>query len=53
MQSDDPEEFAKHIDENTKAVYVESIGNPRFSVPDFEGLARVAHNAGIPLVVDK
>lgn len=53
VQSDDPEEFAKHIDENTKAVYVESIGNPRFSVPDFEGLARVAHNAGIPLVVDK
>ncbi|KAL1927238.1 hypothetical protein VTP01DRAFT_3867 [Rhizomucor pusillus] len=52
VQSDDPEEFAKHIDENTKAVYVESIGNPRFSVPDFEGLARVAHNAGIPLVVD-
>lgn len=40
------------IDEDTKAVYVESIGNPRFSVPDFEKLAEVAHNNGVPLIVD-
>ncbi|KAG2227597.1 hypothetical protein INT45_002282 [Circinella minor] len=48
----DPEDFKKKIDDNTKAVYVESIGNPSFSVPDFEALAKVAHDAGIPLIVD-
>lgn len=53
VQSNDPEEFKKLIDENTRAVYVESIGNPAFVVPDFEALAKVAHDAGIPLVVDK
>ena len=53
VQSNDPEEFKKLIDENTRAVYVESIGNPAFVVPDFEALSKVAHDAGIPLVVDK
>jgi O-acetylhomoserine/O-acetylserine sulfhydrylase len=52
VKSDDPADFAAAIDENTKAIYVESIGNPKYSVPDFEGLAKVAHEAGIPLVVD-
>lgn len=47
-----PEDFAAAIDENTKALFVESIGNPKYSVPDFEALAKVAHDAGIPLVVD-
>ncbi len=49
----DPEEFRKAIDENTKLLYVESIGNPLFSIPDFKALAAVAHEAGIPFVVDK
>lgn len=53
VNSDDPADFAAKIDDKTKAVYVESIGNPKFSVPDFEGLAKVAHDAGIPLIVDK
>lgn len=53
VQSNDPEDFKKQIDENTRAVYVESIGNPAFVVPDFEALAKVAHDAGIPLIVDK
>lgn len=53
MNSDDPEDFKKAIDENTKLLYVESIGNPELKVPDFAALARVAHEAGIPLVVDK
>ena len=44
--------IAAAIDENTKAVYVESIGNPRYNVPDFEALATVAHDAGVPLIVD-
>ncbi|CAG8722037.1 11348_t:CDS:2, partial [Racocetra persica] len=52
VQGDDPQEFAKLIDENTKAIYIESMGNPRFNVPDFEAIAKVAHDAGIPLIVD-
>lgn len=46
------EAYAKHIDENTKAIYVESIGNPRGNVADFEGLSTLAKEHGIPLVVD-
>ncbi|MGB2958606.1 MAG: O-acetylhomoserine aminocarboxypropyltransferase/cysteine synthase [Bacteroidota bacterium] len=49
---DDPEEFRKAIDEKTKALYIETIGNPRLNVPDFEAIAKVAHDHGIPLVVD-
>ncbi|RIB19629.1 O-acetylhomoserine/O-acetylserine sulfhydrylase [Gigaspora rosea] len=52
VNGDDPQEFAKAIDENTKAIYVESMGNPQFNIPDFESLAKVAHDAGIPLIVD-
>ncbi len=44
--------YEDEIDENTKAIYVESIGNPRGNVPDFEGLAAIAQNHGIPLIVD-
>ena len=47
-----PEAIEKLIDDNTKAVYVETIGNPRYNVPDFEGIAKVAHAKGVPLVVD-
>jgi len=52
VQGDDPLDFAKAIDAKTKALYVETIGNPRFNVPDFEALAKIAHDNGIPLVVD-
>lgn len=51
-ESDSPEAIAKLIDANTKAVYCESIGNPAGNVADLEGLAQVAHAAGVPLVVD-
>lgn len=51
--SNEPEEFARLIDDKTKAVYIESIGNPGYSVPDIEAIAKVAHAAGVPLVVDK
>jgi len=47
-----PEEFKDAIDEKTKALYVESLGNPKLDVPDFEVLAKIAHEAGIPLIVD-
>ena len=40
------------IDENTKAIYVETIGNPSFTVPDFEGIAAVAKKHDLPLIVD-
>ncbi|CAG8177716.1 unnamed protein product [Penicillium olsonii] len=46
------EDFAAAIDENTKAIYVESMSNPDYVVPDFEAIAQVAHDHGIPLVVD-
>ncbi|MGA2422614.1 MAG: aminotransferase class V-fold PLP-dependent enzyme, partial [Terriglobales bacterium] len=50
--SDRPEDVEKLIDENTRAVYCESVGNPAGNVADIEGLARVAHKHGVPLVVD-
>ena len=49
---DDPDSIAALIDENTKAVYLESIGNPQYNVPDFRRIADIAHEAGIPLIVD-
>jgi len=52
IDGDDPADFAAAIDDNTKAVYVETIGNPRFNVPDLPAFADVAHAAGVPLVVD-
>lgn len=51
VNGDDPKEFSKAIDDKTKAVYVESIGNPKYNVPDLEAIAEVAHDAGVPLVV--
>ncbi len=47
-----PESFEKLIDEKTKAVYVETIGNPEFNIPDFEAFAKLAEKHGLPLVVD-
>lgn len=46
------EDIEAAIDDNTKLVYVETIGNPRYNVPDFEAIAKVAHAKGVPLVVD-
>jgi O-acetylhomoserine (thiol)-lyase len=52
VDGNDPRAFAAAIDETTRAVYVETIGNPRLDVPDFRAIAEVAHAAGVPLVVD-
>jgi OAH/OAS sulfhydrylase len=49
---DSPAAFEAAIDENTKAIYVESLGNPRNNIPDFEGLSALAKKHGIPLIVD-
>ena len=48
----EPSDFKKLIDSKTKALYVETIGNPRLDVPDIAALAKLAHANGIPLVVD-
>ena len=50
--SRDPEAVRKAITPRTRAVYIETIGNPKLDVPDFEAIAKIAHEAGIPLVVD-
>ncbi|HET6528894.1 MAG TPA: O-acetylhomoserine aminocarboxypropyltransferase/cysteine synthase [Balneolaceae bacterium] len=52
VENDDTESYERAIDENTKAIFVESIGNPRGNVPDFEGLSKIAQKHGIPLIVD-
>src|SRR3972149_6987792 len=44
--------FKKAITPRTRAIYIETIGNPKLDVPDFEAIARIAHEAGVPLVVD-
>ena len=51
-ESDKPEHFEALIDEKTKAIYLESIGNPGFNVPDFDAIAALADKYDIPLVVD-
>ena len=50
--SDDVESFVKHIDKNTKAIYLETIGNPRLNIPDFEKFADLAKEYDLPLVID-
>jgi O-acetylhomoserine/O-acetylserine sulfhydrylase len=49
---DDPESFEKLIDDKTKALYLETIGNPGFNVPDFEKIAALAKKYDLPLIVD-
>ena len=52
VDSDDPADFAKAIDADTRAVFIESIANPGGVVSDIAGIAKVAHDAGVPLIVD-
>lgn len=52
VEGDDPAAFEEQIDDNTKAIYIETIGNPGFNIPDFEALGDLAKKQGIPLVVD-
>ncbi len=49
---DDVDSFASLIDSNTKAIYLESMGNPRFNIPDFIGISDLAKEKNIPLIVD-
>src|SRR6187399_1878714 len=49
---DDAESFVKHIDKNTKAIYLETIGNPRLNIPDFKKFGDLAKEYDLPLIVD-
>ncbi|WP_226637097.1 O-acetylhomoserine aminocarboxypropyltransferase [Novosphingobium profundi] len=52
VNADDPEEVAAAIDDKTRAVFIESLANPGGVVQDIAAIARVAHAAGVPLIVD-
>jgi O-acetylhomoserine (thiol)-lyase len=52
VEGDDAENFVKHIDKNTKAIYLETIGNPRLNIPDFDKFAQLAKDYDLPLIVD-
>jgi O-acetylhomoserine/O-acetylserine sulfhydrylase len=51
-KSDKASDFERLIDENTKAIYIETIGNPGFNIPDFDDIAQVAKDHDLPLIVD-
>lgn len=52
VDGDNPADFEKLIDQRTKAIYLETIGNPRFNIPDFDAVAVIARKHSIPLIVD-
>ncbi|WP_019849704.1 homocysteine synthase [Desulfitobacterium sp. PCE1] len=52
VNPDDPENFRKAITEKTKALYIETIGNPGINLIDIEAVAQIAHENGVPLIVD-
>jgi len=52
VNATDPESFRQAINDQTRCLYLESIGNPRGDIPDFKEIAGIAHDAGIPLIVD-
>jgi len=52
VDGDNPSDFEKLIDEKTKAIYLETIGNPRFNIPDFDAIAAIAKKHDVPLIVD-
>ncbi|MDK2974602.1 MAG: O-acetylhomoserine (thiol)-lyase [Methanofollis sp.] len=52
VDSNNPDAFKKAITSKTRALYAETIGNPKLDVPDFETLSKIAHDAGVPFIVD-
>jgi len=52
VDSTDIEAYRRAVNEKTRAIYIESVGNPKLDIPDFEAIAGIAHEAGVPLVVD-
>jgi len=52
VDGSDPENFKKAIKQNTKAVFFESLGNPNSTIVDIEAVSKIAHNSGIPVIID-
>jgi O-acetylhomoserine (thiol)-lyase len=52
VESDNPADYEKLINDKTKAIYIETIGNPKLEIPDIEGIAAVAHRNGLPVIAD-
>lgn len=52
VEGQDPQKIREAIDDKTRGIYIETIGNPQFNIPDIAAIAKVAHDAGIPLIVD-
>ena len=52
VNSTDPKDFEALINEKTRLIYLETIGNPKLEIPDFEGISEVAHAHGIPVITD-
>ena len=52
VESDDPDDYAALINDKTKFIYLETIGNPKLQIPNFEGISDVAHAHGIPVITD-
>jgi O-acetylhomoserine (thiol)-lyase len=52
VEGDNPADYERLINDKTKAIYLETIGNPKLEIPDFEGIAAVAHKHGLPVIVD-
>ncbi len=52
VDGDNPEDFERLIDPKTKALYIETIGNPKLNIPDIDKISEIAHRHGIPLIVD-
>ena len=52
VDGDNPADFEELIDDRTKGIYIETIGNPKFNIPDFESFAKIAGKHQIPLIVD-
>lgn len=52
VEATDPESYQEAINDQTRLVYVETVGNPKLDIPDIRVISSIAHNAGVPLVVD-
>lgn len=52
VDASEPDNFRRAVTDKTKAFFIETIGNPRIDVPDIEEIARIAHESGVPLIVD-
>jgi len=52
VEGTNPSDFEQYINDKTKLIYLETIGNPKLEIPDFEGISALAHSHGIPVLVD-